>query len=222
MRRPGGLRLFFEFMPNGNGPRVTIEEEIFPNGVFAPGSFPFTANIDLNLPPGTGTGGTAVVQVTGTDANGGMVDVSSDTLVVTDSNTKKPAFSCVPNANTLCLLPGGRFQVNVNWADFNGNTGPGMVTDGQRFSDGGWFSFVGSSAPLNPNGFDAYVQLFDECANNGHFWIFLNGATAAGTTDIEVTLTVTDTETNQTRDYGNPLGTPVEAITDTSAFATCP
>jgi len=201
---------------------VTLVKEFFTNRVFTPGSVPFTVNVELNLPPGTGTGGTAVVQVTGTDANGGMVDVSSDTLVVADSNTRKPRSSCVPDAFTLCVLQDDRFRVKVDWTDFDGNTGPGMVTDGQRFSDGGWFSFVGSSAPLNPNGFDAYVQLFDECANNGHFWIFLNGATAAGTTDIEVTLTVTDTETNQTRDYGNPLGTPFEAITDTSAFATCP
>jgi hypothetical protein len=148
-------------------------KEFFTNRVFTPGSVPFTVNVELNLPPGTGTGGTAVVQVTGTDANGGMVDVSSDTLVVTDSNTKKPAFSCVPNANTLCLLPGGRFQVNVNWADFNGNTGPGMVTDGQRFSDGGWFRFSGLSDPVNPNGFDAssgYSTDATPMATSGYFW----------------------------------------------------
>ena len=38
----------------------------------------------------------------------------------------------------------------------------------------------------------------------------------------QCTLTVTDTETGQTRSYDNPLGNCAPAVTDTSAFATCP
>lgn len=45
---------------------------------------------------------------------------------------------------------------------------------------------------------------------------------AAATTNVEYTLTVTDTQTDEERVYGNPLGVQSPAITDTSAFATCP
>ena len=182
---------------------------------------PFKGDIPLRLGLGVSTAGTAIVNVTGTDSNGGMVDVSSSTLTVADSNTRKPGFTCVPDATTVCALQGGRFQVGVRWGDFDGNSDQAMVTDGHRTSEAAWFSFAGSSAP-NPNGFDAYVQLLDGCNTNGYFGIFLNGATAAGTTDIEVTMTVTDTQTNQVRVYENPLGHQFEAITDTQAFATCP
>jgi len=71
--------------------------------------------------------------------------------------------------------------------------------------------------PSEPERLRRFVRIFDGCDTNGNFGIFLDG-----TTNVEVTLTVTDTETNQTRVYTNPLGHPFEAITDTSAFATCP
>ena len=49
------------------------------------------------------------------------------------------------------------------------------------------------------------------------FWAFY-----CGTTNIEYTLTVTDTVTGSVRTYDNELGQRSPAITDTSAFATCP
>ena len=55
------------------------------------------------------------------------------------------------------------------------------------------------------------------CTNNGHFWIF-----AAGTTNLEYTLRVTDTLRGETAIYTNPLGVASPAITDTRALATCP
>jgi len=61
------------------------------------------------------------------------------------------------------------------------------------------------------------VQLVDKCTVNDHFWVFYGG-----TTNVEFTLTVTDTQTSQTKSYFNPLGMPAAAITDTSAFAACP
>lgn len=117
-------------------------------------------------------------------------------------------------------MNGGRFQADVDWSDFDGNSGAGMVTDGQRFEDGGWFFFFGSSADsLNPDGLDLLVQILDRCNQPGfnNFWVF-----AAAATDVEYTLRVTDTQTNQVRTYSNPLGAAADAITDTEAFATCP
>ena len=70
---------------------------------------------------------------------------------------------------------------------------------------------------LNPANFDVLVKVIEGCFVNDNFWVF-----ATTTTDVEFTLTVTDTETSQMKEYFNPLGQPAEPITDTSAFATCP
>lgn len=61
------------------------------------------------------------------------------------------------------------------------------------------------------------IKLLDACSSNDHFWVF-----KAATTDVEFTLTVTDTATNQTKSYFNPLGSTPPPILDTAAFATCP
>jgi hypothetical protein len=45
---------------------------------------------------------------------------------------------------------------------------------------------------------------------------------AAGLTNVEVTLNVTDTRNGTPKTYFNPLGTPYAPVQDTSAFATCP
>ena len=115
---------------------------------------------------------------------------------------------CVPDATTLCLL-GDRFQVEVDWVDFTGSTGVGAAVPGSDLS--GLFYF------FNPDSSELLVKLLDACTFDDHFWVF-----AAATTDVEYTLTVTDTQTGVTKDYFNPLGNPAPAITDTSAFATCP
>jgi len=44
---------------------------------------------------------------------------------------------------------------------------------------------------------------------------------AAGLTDVEVTLTVTDTVSGQVRKYRSTLGKPFLPVQDTAAFATC-
>jgi hypothetical protein len=45
---------------------------------------------------------------------------------------------------------------------------------------------------------------------------------AGGLTDVNVILTVTDTQTGVIKTYTNPQGTPFQPIQDTDAFATCP
>jgi hypothetical protein len=45
---------------------------------------------------------------------------------------------------------------------------------------------------------------------------------AAATTNVEYTLTVTDTRTSVSKVYMNELGQPAAAVTDTQAFSTCP
>ena len=57
------------------------------------------------------------------------------------------------------------------------------------------------------------LKVVDGCTINQRFWVF-----AAATTNVQYTLTVTDTENGATRQYSNPLGRSSEAIIDTDAF----
>ena len=57
------------------------------------------------------------------------------------------------------------------------------------------------------------VKVLDACSFAGSTWVF-----AAGLTNVEVVLTVTDTVTGATRRYRNPKGTAFAPVQDTSAF----
>ena len=125
------------------------------------------------------------------------------------SKTVNGLAACSENdPNVLCLPQDDRFKVNVEWKDFDGDTGEGEVKN--RSGNGGTFSF-GESTVV-----DLTVRLLDECSDNSHFWVFY-----AATTNVEFTLDVTDTQTSQTKQYVNALGNTFEPITDTTAFATC-
>ncbi len=115
---------------------------------------------------------------------------------------------CQPDNETLCLLDDGRFKVDVDWTSSN-SSGTGMVIK-SGFDSGSFYFF-------NPNNTNLLVQLLDACSNNDHFWVFANA-----NTNVEYDLTVTDTATGFSRVYENELGQAAQAITDTSAFATCP
>ena len=143
-----------------------------------------------------------IVSVNGKTTSNKKITNSSTTCTV---RNRKP---CVPDNNTLCLLNDNRFKVDVDWRTSN-SSGQGTVLNSSF--DTGIFSF------FNPNNQDLLVQLLEACANNDHFWVFAQAAT-----NVEFDLTVTDTETGEIREYGSPLGQAFQAITDTSAFATCP
>jgi hypothetical protein len=115
---------------------------------------------------------------------------------------------CDPDDTTLCLND-NRFKVEVDWSSPSLGSGQGMVLNSRN--NQGSFYFI------NPRNQDLLVQLLDACKNNDHFWVFYGA-----TTSVEYDLTVTDTLTGEVRSYGNELGQPAPAITDTSAFATCP
>ena len=116
---------------------------------------------------------------------------------------------CSSDQDTLCLGPAERFKVEVQWRDTP--SGPVMPAQAFPFDDFGFF-FLGQDDQM-------IIKVLDACDLSGFntFWVF-----AAATTDVEYTLTVTDTQTNQTKQYTNPLGQAAAAITDTQAFATCP
>ena len=115
---------------------------------------------------------------------------------------------CVPGPTTMCLN-GGRFQVEVVWVDFEDNTGPGSVVPVSADRSGLFYFF-------REDNWEMLIKVLDGCSINEHFWVFF-----AATTNVEFTVTVTDTDTGEVKLYTNPLGHSADAVTDTRAFATC-
>lgn len=106
-------------------------------------------------------------------------------MTAVQSRTEEAA--CTADAHRLCLLE-GRFAVEVRLA--------GAPLDAVPFRGGsaGLFgSLSGSGGPLFP---DVAVKVLDGRPVDGHFWVFVGGLTS-----IEVTVTVTDTETGRSRTY---------------------
>jgi dienelactone hydrolase len=110
---------------------------------------------------------------------------------------------CQPAADALCLLGG------VTW-EAGGAQGRGTVVP--LSSDGsGLFWF------FSADNWELMVKVLDGCALNQRFWVF-----SAATTDVRYRLTVTDTRSGRVAVYENAAGTVARAVTDTSAFETCP
>lgn len=117
---------------------------------------------------------------------------------------------CQPDATTHCLQ-NGRFEVTVEWATAQGASGDGQAILAAADSGEFWF--------FNANNTELLVKVLDACGVPGFdsYWVF-----AAGLTNVEVTLTVHDTESGETKVYANPQGHAFQPVLDTAAFATCP
>ena len=122
--------------------------------------------------------------------------------------TKAPISPCVPNAQILCLN-GGRFRVQVAWQTAT-TAGPATVVPGAS-NDSGLFWFFG------PDNWEMLIKVLNGCGANNRYWVFF-----AATTNVQYTVTVTDTQTGSVKAYFNPQGISGPAVTDTGAFATCP
>ena len=128
--------------------------------------------------------------------------------------TSAEATDAAPNQGSVAssggiLLTDERFRVEVEWRDFEGQTGSGQL--GERTPDSAVLYF------FTPDNWEMLVKVIDGCGFNDHFWVFFSA-----TTNVEFTLTVTDTANGSQVQYSNPLGHPANAVTDTTAFATCP
>ncbi|HET9678370.1 MAG TPA: hypothetical protein VFP21_12800, partial [Solirubrobacterales bacterium] len=115
---------------------------------------------------------------------------------------------CLAGATNLCLS-GNRFRVDVTWKTPDGRTGAGQAV--ALTPDTGYFWFFASS------NVEMVVKVLNACTLNQRFWVY-----AGGLTNVQVTVTVTDTMTGTTKTYNNPQGTAFRPVQDTSAFATCP
>jgi len=115
---------------------------------------------------------------------------------------------CVAAPGTLCL-GNGRYRLEVSWRDFQSHTGIGTAVPLSDESGLFWF--------FAPENMEMLVKVLDGCTLTGHHWVF-----AAATTNVEYTLTVTDTTNGAAAVYRNPLGTSAAAVTDTLAPLPCP
>ena len=117
--------------------------------------------------------------------------------------------TCVENTNTLCLNQ-DRYQLTANYMTNNGGSGAGNAVE--LTEDTGYFWF------FNSDNVEAVVKVLNGCfAPFNSYWVF-----AGGLTDVQVILTVVDTQNGAVKTYFNPLGTPFAPIQDTGAFSTCP
>jgi photosystem II stability/assembly factor-like uncharacterized protein len=107
------------------------------------------------------------------------------------------------------LLRNGRFQVTAEFVTAPGAAPqpmPGaLLTDDAAYL---WF--------FDPNNVEIFLKVVDGCPVNGRFWVF-----AAGLTNVEVRITVVDTQTGEPKVYVNPPGQAFQPILDTSAFEGC-
>ncbi|MEO8432741.1 MAG: S8 family serine peptidase [Acidobacteriota bacterium] len=111
---------------------------------------------------------------------------------------------CVPNSTTLCLNS-GRFQVRVAWlVPSTGASGVGTAVP--LTADTGYFWF------FTANNVELVLKVVDGRPVNGKFWVFYGALT-----DVQYTVTITDSLTGEVKSYVTPSGTPTSRA-DTSAF----
>jgi hypothetical protein len=112
--------------------------------------------------------------------------------------------SCTGDLTTLCLN-GGRFRVQVAWRALHiGTSGTGQGVP--LTSDAGYFWF------FTNNNVELVIKVVDGRPVNGHFWVFVGALS-----DVEYTITITDTQTGAIKTYQNPQGR-LASIADTAAF----
>lgn len=115
-----------------------------------------------------------------------------------------PTSGCVPGPNRLCLNQ-GRFAVEATFTA--PGQPPGTASVVKLTDETGYLWFFNSS------NVEAVVKVLNACGLNQRFWVF-----AGGLTDVQVTLTVTDTQTGNSKTYTNPQGTAFRPIQDTAAL----
>lgn len=118
--------------------------------------------------------------------------------------------ACVPDATTLCMN-NGRFSARGTFRTAAGQTGPFMAVPVSTAPDSGLFWFFA------PSNLEMLIKVLNGCGLNSRYWVFFSAGT-----NVEFTVTVTDTQTGATKTYSNPLNTAAAPVQDTGAFATCP
>ncbi|MFL6235583.1 MAG: hypothetical protein ACJ76N_20775 [Thermoanaerobaculia bacterium] len=99
--------------------------------------------------------------------------------------------TCAAGSEVLCL-EGGRFQARVSWKNpFTGETGRGRTLPLTGDTGAFWF--------FDPANLELMLKVLDGRAINGYFWVFYGALS-----NVEYTLTLTDTATGTVKTYHNP------------------
>ncbi|HVT61019.1 MAG TPA: NBR1-Ig-like domain-containing protein [Thermoanaerobaculia bacterium] len=119
------------------------------------------------------------------------------------SSSSSSSGSCVADAQDLCLL-GNRFQVNVQWRTPVGVSGAGTAVPASDQTGTFWF--------FDPSNIELVVKVLDGRTLTGKFWFFYGALS-----DVQYTITVTDTVTGTSKRYRNRQGN-LCGVGDTSAL----
>lgn len=112
--------------------------------------------------------------------------------------------TCVPSAQRLCLLD-GRYAVEVDWHDQgSGDTGVGQAIPGTSRTGYFWF--------FRDDNIELVTKMLDPGPPFEHVWVFWGALS-----NVEYTIKVTDTVTQQQKQYHNPAGSFCGGA-DTTAF----
>jgi hypothetical protein len=185
--------IFFDEPRDGNLLTLPFDDEC---GILPPAGIerPFVIEHDIAPLPA----GDYVVQVVSLD----------DRLLASHRFHVFAATECVPSDTALCLQR-GRFRVSATWRTASAQ-GAAKVRPETADSGSLWF-FV-------PDNLELLVKVLDACQNpDPKYWVF-----AAGLTNVEVDIAVTDTATQTTRRYRNALNHSFTPVLDTAAFECAP
>jgi hypothetical protein len=165
-----------------------------------PGFYAFAENYALGpLPAGTHT-----LRLKADSGDSIPESNESDNEYTRTISVSAPAPVCVPNGTTLCLNA-NRFRVQVTWrVPSQGTSGTGNAV--ALTGDTGYMWF------FSANNVELVIKVVDGRSFNGKFWVFFGALS-----DVEYTITVTDTQTGAVKTYFNPSG-QLASVADTAAF----
>jgi hypothetical protein len=151
-------------------------------------------------------GAAATAEVSSPARTSAMADfVRAQSREVSALTAQASSAVCLGDATTLCLN-NGRFQVRVVFSApslgiLNGNAQAVSLT-----SDTGYLWFFSS------NNIELVIKVVDGRTFNGFFWVFYGALS-----DVEYTITVTDSETGAVKTYANAQG-HLASVADVAAF----
>ena len=168
----------------------------------------------LNVPVSTGQPGLVAVwplNASATDVVGGHNGTLNGASIGYLNFPAGPVSCGASTPAALCLQ--GRFQITTKWRT---NPTPGTRTDGDGHvviagPNSGIFWFFSS------DNWEVMVKAINACGLNNRYWIY-----SAATTDQFYRMEIFDFKGLRSKIYFNYPGAPAPALTDSSAFATCP
>jgi predicted outer membrane repeat protein len=140
------------------------------------------------------SGGAANIGTSALPGKAGLLEVAPGQYALTVDGTVVATVTAPIVSAARLRLNGSRFTVDLSWRDSDGNTGAGRAVP--LSGDTGYFSLSSMDKA------DVIVRVLDARRVNGHFWVYFSAQT-----DVELTLTVTDTRTGKSKTYFTPLGT---------------